>query len=428
MKTISAIPFLLAIAVSGTAAVAPVTKTVQVTSPEIVIASGAGHQEDPHIGGTVVAYTDLNTSNPSSVGYYDLATGAGGVIPQNAPDFDFAPDVHEGRITFTRVDSTGSFVYLFDMLTQTVREVDPGLLNRVSSAIGSGTLAWTENLGPIPTASVIAMHDEATSTTTHFAHGPEPWNLYPSVSADGNVVVWVNHDDLGMNAVVIEAVRTASGWSVTALTGAVEAEFSAHTDGALVVYDSRRSGDMDIYWQPVGGGAETQLAVAGWQQTINVFDGLIVFDTFLNNTVSIYAYDTITATLFQVTSAGTIDFWPDVHISGDIATVVFTRFNGLDNDVVARSFPLNRQASAGLQLDSLRAAVAVSGNQLTKALDAKLRAADSALANGDTTAACAALQDFINHVAAQRGKKIAVVDADSWTTAAQALRSTLGCV
>jgi hypothetical protein len=52
---------------------------------------------------------------------------------------------------------------------------------------------------------------------------------------------------------------------------------------------------------------------------------------------------------------------------------------------------------------------------------AKLNTALSALAQGDTNGALSALQDFINQVRAQRGKKIPTADADALIAAAQAI-------
>ncbi|HZI28498.1 MAG TPA: hypothetical protein VFD64_10085 [Gemmatimonadaceae bacterium] len=62
-----------------------------------------------------------------------------------------------------------------------------------------------------------------------------------------------------------------------------------------------------------------------------------------------------------------------------------------------------------------------------KALTAKLNAALDAIARGKTQAACSALQDFINQVAAQREKAITTETADLWIEQATNLRTSLGC-
>lgn len=263
------------------------------------------------------------------------------------------------------------------------------------------------------------------ATLTTLGNGPV--DNYPGVSPDGNVVAWRScPDDTSQQCDVTHSVRDANGWNITPLTSGGNNQDVA-TDGAIVAYSSIRNGEYDVYWQPVGGGAEMQLALPDIQWQPSVFDGVIVFESRSNGNFDIFAYDTITSTLYELTTNPSADFLSDVDVVGDTATVVYTVFNGTDNDVRAISFDLNRPGSVEQQLLDLRAAISASGNVLTKALDAKLRTAESALAVGDTSAACTALQDFINHVTAQRGKKIAVADADAWIGAAQQLRSAIGC-
>jgi hypothetical protein len=60
-------------------------------------------------------------------------------------------------------------------------------------------------------------------------------------------------------------------------------------------------------------------------------------------------------------------------------------------------------------------------------LTVKLQAALTALSVSDTATACSKLQDFLNQVKAQRGKKIPEGLADSLTSSVSAIRSVLGC-
>jgi hypothetical protein len=60
-------------------------------------------------------------------------------------------------------------------------------------------------------------------------------------------------------------------------------------------------------------------------------------------------------------------------------------------------------------------------------LDAKLRAALSALDAGQTARACTSLQDLINYANAQSGKKLTASDAASIIAAAISIRTELGC-
>jgi subtilisin-like proprotein convertase family protein len=64
---------------------------------------------------------------------------------------------------------------------------------------------------------------------------------------------------------------------------------------------------------------------------------------------------------------------------------------------------------------------------LTTALNAKLQAALNALAIDDTAGACVAMQDFLNLVSAQTGKKLTEAQAEQLTDAANDIRTQLDC-
>ena len=72
-------------------------------------------------------------------------------------------------------------------------------------------------------------------------------------------------------------------WTVTQATNTPEkTESRPDTNGALVVYGATRSGSTtgaDIYWTPVAGGAEQQLALAGDQRNPNISGNLIAFES-----------------------------------------------------------------------------------------------------------------------------------------------------
>ncbi|HEX4858523.1 MAG TPA: hypothetical protein VFV17_05855, partial [Usitatibacteraceae bacterium] len=62
------------------------------------------------------------------------------------------------------------------------------------------------------------------------------------------------------------------------------------------------------------------------------------------------------------------------------------------------------------------------------ALQAKLRAAQAAIAAGDISGACGSLQALINQANAQAGKKLTRAQADAIIAAANAIRASLSCV
>ncbi|HEX6729815.1 MAG TPA: hypothetical protein VF074_07380 [Pyrinomonadaceae bacterium] len=60
-------------------------------------------------------------------------------------------------------------------------------------------------------------------------------------------------------------------------------------------------------------------------------------------------------------------------------------------------------------------------------LGAKLQASLPALQLGDIATACSKLQDLLNEIKAQRGKKIPVGQADALTNSVIEIRTELGC-
>jgi hypothetical protein len=64
---------------------------------------------------------------------------------------------------------------------------------------------------------------------------------------------------------------------------------------------------------------------------------------------------------------------------------------------------------------------------IANSLEAKLNAAQAPLAAGNSTAACNQIKAFINEVKAQSGKKLTAGQASTLITAAQAIRTALGC-
>jgi hypothetical protein len=67
------------------------------------------------------------------------------------------------------------------------------------------------------------------------------------------------------------------------------------------------------------------------------------------------------------------------------------------------------------------------GGGLMTSLQAKLNAALAAIAAGNLPLACSDLQDFINQVNAQSGKKISTTDATNLINQAQSLQVQFGC-
>ena len=83
----------------------------------------------------------------------------------------------------------------------------------------------------------------------------------------------------------------------------------------------------------------------------------------------------------------------------------------------------------GTEIGDLQDLVASMGihHGIANALNAKLNAALAALAADDTAGACVAMQDFLDLVSAQSGKKLTEEQAEELTDAANAIREQLDC-
>ncbi len=307
-----------------------------------VVNAGAGTQTDPHISGSLIAYTDESTTGIASrVRHHDLATGADAIVPQTG-EFDFLPDISGTRITFTRFTSTESAIYLYDVsgASPPTRVAPEAGSNRVGSAIGGNTVAFVDQgLTADPAATEILVTDVGTSTTIRLTTDASQ-DVAPAVSPDGNVIVWIKCDVTGTNCDVWKAVRSADGWTAAAVTGLEGEETAADTDGQIITYDSIRSdGDRDIYWQPAAGGAEQRLALTGNQRNPAVSAGVITFESNAAGNFHIWAYDAATDVAFAVTTATADETLTDVSVSSDgVVQVAYTSFNGTDFDVHALSF------------------------------------------------------------------------------------------
>src|SRR4029079_6849737 len=88
-----------------------------------------------------------------------------------------------------------------------------------------------------------------------------------------------------------------------------EAEANPDTDGNVIVYDADRGGNREIAWQPVGGGAEQVLAMAGTQRNPSISAGIVTFESIPpgGSNADLYLYELSTNRLFQVTVSPSID-------------------------------------------------------------------------------------------------------------------------
>ena len=83
-----------------------------------------------------------------------------------------------------------------------------------------------------------------------------------AVAPLGDLIVYESCQSSAANWDVRQAAWRGLAWVVTSLTSNDEPEANPETD-SLFFYDANRAGERDIYWQPVGGGAEQRLDLPG---------------------------------------------------------------------------------------------------------------------------------------------------------------------
>ena len=304
----------------------------------IPVSSAPGEQSDPHISGNLITYTNED-ANGAEVRYHDLATSTDLAVP-NGGNLDFLSDVSGTRIAFVRFDTQGeSTIQLFDTVTGgSAVEVapEPGESNRVAAAIGGDTIAWQDlGFSTDVLASEIVVHDLVTGVSTRLTDDVLR-DRTPTVSPDGDVVVWAQCTTTGGSCAIWQATKGLSGWSASPVTEAGGNDSLPDTNGEIVVYGSTRpegdSFESDIYWRPVGGGAEQRLTIPGIQRNPNISGSMISFESrdvtaaapnFPN--FDIYAFDMITGHLYRLTESPANESLNDPWVAPDgTATIAYT--------------------------------------------------------------------------------------------------------
>ena len=289
-----------------------------------VVNNGPGNQSDPHVSGSLVAYTN-ESQGSSEIRYYDLSTDQDVAIP-NGGAYDFVADISGDTVVFTRVVTT-SAIFTYNVLTQgPALEVAPREnSNRRGAVVGHRTVAWQDFSYPTPSSQPeIAAFDLETQTLTRLTDD----NLLdrtPAVSPDGGVIVWTKCAT-GLSCDVWQGVAVPGGFETMALTGAQGEESQPDSNGQIVVYASNRTDasgvtDRDIYWQAVGGGTEYRLALPGQDANPSISGSLIAFERqdpsapALN--YDIMLFDLKTQTLYRLTATPQSENLNDISVGSD---------------------------------------------------------------------------------------------------------------
>jgi len=120
---------------------------------------------------------------------------------------------------------------------------------------------------------------------------------------DGNTVAW-EHCATFANCDIWQAVKTGGVWTVGVVANTASPENNPTTNGTLVVYDSDRGSDADIFWRPVAGGPEVQLQLPSDERNPSIAGHFICFESrpTVADTSNIFVYDMATNRLYQITN------------------------------------------------------------------------------------------------------------------------------
>jgi len=403
------------------------TDALPLTGSFQAINNGPGDQTNPHVECNLLTYTNDDFMGLSTIHYHDLSTNTDNEIPGD--DVDLLSDVSGSRVAYTEVDYPGDHIMVFDTVSQT-RTIVPGW-GRSNPSIGGNLVAF-EDRSSQPAGqwgiATIGLYDLSTGTLTQLTDN-SMHNAKPSVSPDGDAVVWEKCDYNGLNCDIYSAVQTSPGvFTTRQLTGAGGQDRFAKTNGELVVYSSDRNGDNDIYYQPVTGGTEVRLAIPGDQRWPTISENLVSFQSQGQNyDYDIFVYDIISRKLYRVTNTPLItESLGEIDVCDGVGRIVY---NSPGDGFDAFTFTFQVPGSTPDEINDLIALIRSFSlpHGTENSLITKLQGALAAIGTSDTATACASLTAFINQCQAQAGKKLTAQQAAQLSTAAIQIESDLGC-
>lgn len=316
-----------------------------------VVNAGPGDQTDPHVSGSLVAYTS-EVGGGSEIRHHDLATGRDAPVPSSG-SYDFVSDISGGTVVFTRVTAHSS-IFTYDVNTEAPpEEIAPrDGANRRAAVIGGRTVAWQDfNFRSSVLEPEVAAFDLSSRTLTRLTEDAL-LDRTPAVSADGQVTVWSKCQVSGSGCDIWQAQATQGGFLTRRLTGTEGEDIQPDTNGQVVVYASTRTvdgvTDRDIHWQPVGGGAEQRLVLPGVDTNPSISGSLLAFErydaTAEQPNFDIYLYDLRAQTLYALTRTADNENLNDISMSPDgTVHVVWTVAEGGDFNVHAFTFQLPKK-------------------------------------------------------------------------------------
>ena len=391
-----------------------------------VVNNELGNQFHPHVSCNLVSYTFDDFQGSSTVHYHDLVTGTDTVAPGNT--VDMLSDISGSRVAFTEVTIPGDTVRIFDTNSQ-VTTIVPGL-GRSNPSIGGNLIAFEDRIDPHINIrqSEILTYDLSTGTFTPLTNDTRT-NMFPNVSPNGDAVVWEKCQIHGVGCDIYAAIQTSPGvFSTTALTLGGGNDRLPFTDGHVAVYVSDRTGDNDVYYQPLAGGSEVHLEIPGEQRWARISGDLISFESQGQGGYDIFVYDIRSGNLFQVTNTPGLDeTLNEISVCNGVGRIVYALPGFGDFDVNAFSFQVPSVTDD--QIDDLITLIRNFDlpQGTANSLITKLQQALNAIDAGDLATACSSLTAFTSECAAQSGKKLTTDQATQLINSANQIKSDLGC-
>jgi Thrombospondin type 3 repeat len=316
-----------------------------------VVNDGPGNQNDPHVNGNLAVYTD--SSGFGVVRYFNFLSGVDLAVPSGPGSArDILSDTDGSLITFSRLNADFSVsAMVYDTANGTITEIapvasgtQPSGAQQYSPVLGNRVVAFEDlNAG---NADII-VYDLATSGPLINLSNSVESDDSPGISPGGDALVWERC--VGSNCDILQSVKSSGSWSApVVLAGTLSNEENPDTDGISVVYDADRGTGSDIYFQPLAGGTETEIEIAGEQTNPSISHGVISFESRATTSApgDVYVYIIATNTLWQVTNTPSVnDTLNDVTVlpNGDVRVIwssFDTPFVTADYNVYARTFTL----------------------------------------------------------------------------------------
>jgi hypothetical protein len=231
---------------------------------------------------------------------------------------------------------------VFDVMSTTAVQIGPDNSGAFATALGGDTIAFVAGddikvgrisnpLGPLTNLSSSAAFD-----------------MSPSVAPSGNAVVW--QTCVAATCSILKSTFGGTSWSgAIVVSNAPNVNANPDTDGASIAYDSDRAGSVDgsdIYLQPLSGGADLQLSLAGAQRNPSIANGVVAFESTAvgASSADLFIYEVSSNRLFQLTDTPTLDEQlNDITVLSDgTVRVVWAAHpdSSPDNDVLAQTFTL----------------------------------------------------------------------------------------